>query len=164
MAPLPEVVDEALRRAPVAVRVEDDGGVELQVPQRRVRPRDRRDLLAHVGAHVVVQAGAMLRRRDRQVSGLVEQVARVEQAGLVHQQTPPVDADARQESVLRQLAGVDLQPDLPQEAGDARGQGVGEGTHAGRAGEEGGCAGATRPPTAGGMPRPSAPGAGPRGR
>jgi hypothetical protein len=90
VAPIREVFEDGWRRALVACFVEDDGRVDSEMYGRGVRPGDRADFKAGVGAGITIDFAAGVRGQYRQVARFVEQVAGVKEALFVDDQDSAV--------------------------------------------------------------------------
>src|ERR1022692_3598590 len=84
-----------------------NGGIDSKVNGRRVGPSHRGHLVASISTDVSVDAFPLVFRADREVSGLVQQVAGISQASLIDDQLTLVDVDSGHDGHVRNDPGAD---------------------------------------------------------
>jgi hypothetical protein len=118
-----EHLDQRLAPAAIAALVEGHRRVQAQMGRSRERPGQGRHLLAGIVGHALVPGRGIA---DRDVAGLVQQIARPGQPGRIDPQPSARHRDARQEGLVLQRGDLDRDADPAQERDDAPDERVGE--------------------------------------
>ncbi len=113
-----EVFPQRGASAFVTVVVKHEPGVEPEMHAGGVGPGDGRHLLARTGGQVFARRRAFRWRQDREVSRLVQEIARMGQAVVVDHQSAGLQLDAGQKGARRQPGSPHGQADLFQKRGD----------------------------------------------
>src|SRR6185437_6232688 len=116
--------DDRGRATLVALGVKHDRRIEIEIAQRRVGPRDARHFVAAVRRQS--RRAAFGRIGDRDVAGLVQNVARMRKAQLIHHEGAVADVEPGQKGGFRQCGGVHRKTDVAHECRQPLGERIGE--------------------------------------
>ena len=119
-----EIRHEGPASAAITTRVEHDRRIDAEVTHSRIRPCNRGVLIAAVRREALI---APLRWvGDRDVAGLMQDVARISEPFLVDEQRAIADIEARQKRRLVERGSTDFDADAANKRGESFGQWIGE--------------------------------------